>query len=446
MFLIDLEDLKDGAENSNLMHILDKDLERVIAEATKLQSQVLESIIGNKADTAVREEAQLIQTNQTSELMTDAEKQIRIHRSEKETFSKGIASIIYEPEKGENDNGDDIKQSETNYSVAEILQIPETIVCDKKTSVDNKPKVEDEKYRKAFEQTFTPETKKSEVTGKTIRKKTQNGVGAKKAPNFTLIGGQKVNLNTDKPQYLKLTFEQIQELAMKQKSGKFFFEEICPKKLKPSFSAQLKIDDEAEHYCRVHSPTRRRKVVQDKVKTGMEKLNTLKMIEKDIEDGVVKERANVRLTRSASVKMTSSSSLTTKQGRNMTNGMHPHTASKTEPSKIHRQHLAKKVTFKSNLEEEKCKTTSREVEVAATQAKQIIAESLKSNVTKRSSSLPRWSIERPTSPLRQHADALASPAQTRVPSKTACTPPRTRKVYENKRKKSCRILISLKLD
>ena len=200
------------------------------------------------------------------------------------------------------------------------------------------------------------------------------------------------------------------------------------------FSAQLKIDDEAEHYCRVHSPTRRRKVVQDKVKTGMEKLNTLKMIEKDVEDGVVKERANVRLTRSASVKMTSSSSLTTKQGRNMTNGMHPHTASKTEPSKINRQHLAKKVTFKSNLEEEKCKTTLREVEVAASQAKQIIAESLKSNVTKRSSSLPRWSIERPPSPLRQHADALASPAQTRVPRKTACTPPRTRKVFANKSK------------
>ena len=62
-------------------------------------------------------------------------------------------------------------------------------------------------------------------------------------------------------------------------------------------SAQLKIDEEAEHYCRVHSPKRRRKVVQDKVKTGMEKLNTLKMIEKDVEDGVVKERSNVRLAR-----------------------------------------------------------------------------------------------------------------------------------------------------
>ena len=55
----------------------------------------------------------------------------------------------------------------------------------------------------------------------------------------TCQGEQKKNLNKDKQKYLKLTFEQIQELAMKQKSGKFFFEEICPKKLKPSFSAQI---------------------------------------------------------------------------------------------------------------------------------------------------------------------------------------------------------------
>ena len=154
------------------------------------------------------------------------------------------------------------------------------------------------------------------------------------------------------------------------------------------FSAQPKIDEEAEHYCRVHSPKRRRKVVQDKVKTGMEKLNTLKMIEKDVEDGVVKERSNVRLTRSTSVRMTSSSSVTTK-GRSMTNGVHPQTASKKEPSKVTGQHLAKKVTFKSNLEEAKCRTTLQEAEIDATQAKQIIAESLKSNLSKRSSSLPR---------------------------------------------------------
>lgn len=121
----------------------------------------------------------------------------------------------------------------------------------------------------------------------------------------------------------------------------------------------------------------------------MEKLNTLKMIEKDVEDGVVKERSSVRLTRSASVKVTSSSSVTA-AGRNLTNGMHPDTASKTEPSKVTRQHLAKRVTFKSNFEEEKCRTKLRETEIAATQAKNIIADSLKSNLTKRSTSLPRY--------------------------------------------------------
>ena len=376
-----------------MMHILDKDLERVIAEATKLQSQVLESIIGNKADTGVGEESQVM-ANQTSELMTDAEKQIRIHRSEKETFSKGIASIIYEPEKGENHDVDDINQTdekhddEKNHSVDEIVEKSQTIMLDKMTSVKNQPK-DDLDDKKAAEQTPAPERKTSDsITSKTIRKKLQNGVGAKKGSNFTVIGGQKVDLNTDKPQYLKLTLEQIQELAMKQKSGRSLKEIHLSWKIF-LFSAQLKIDDEAEHYCRIHSPTRRRRVVQDKVKTGMEKLNTLKKIEKDVENGNVKERSNVRLTRSASVKVTSSSSVTAK-GRNMTNGMHPQTASKTEPSKFTRQNLAKKVTFKSNLEEVKCSSTVRETEVTATQAKQRSAESLnKSTVTKRSSSVPR---------------------------------------------------------
>ena len=232
LLFLSLEDLTDDTENTNLMTILDKDLERVIAEATKLQSQVLESIIGNKADTAVREEAQVIQANETSELMTDAEKQIRIHRSEKETFSKGIASIIYEAEKGENHDSDDINQTdekhdeEKNCSVDEVIETSQTIVLDKVTDVENnkstKVDIEDNKDKKAAEQTLTPDRKTSEITRKNARKKSQNGVGAKKGPNFTMIGGQKVDLNTDKPQYLKLTLEQIQELAMKQKSGRIF--------------------------------------------------------------------------------------------------------------------------------------------------------------------------------------------------------------------------------
>ena len=229
------EDLTEEADNTNLMHILDKDLERVIAEATKLQSQVLESIIGNKPDTGVREESR-VTGNETSELMTDAEKQIRIHRSEKETFSKGIASIIYEAEKGENHDSDDINQTdekhdeEKNCSVDEVIETSQTIVLDEVTDVNNKPTkvdIEDSKDKKATEQTLTPDRKTSEITRKNARKKSQNGVGAKKGPNFTVIGGQKVDLNTDKPQYLKLTLEQIQELAMKQKSGKIFLQKKC---------------------------------------------------------------------------------------------------------------------------------------------------------------------------------------------------------------------------
>lgn len=38
-------------------------------------------------------------------------------------------------------------------------------------------------------------------------------------PKMTVIGGQKVDLNSEKPQYLKLTLEQIQMLALQQRSG-----------------------------------------------------------------------------------------------------------------------------------------------------------------------------------------------------------------------------------
>ena len=40
-------------------------------------------------------------SKESSELMTDAEKQIKMHKSEKETFSKGIASIIFKAQQVE---------------------------------------------------------------------------------------------------------------------------------------------------------------------------------------------------------------------------------------------------------------------------------------------------------------------------------------------------------
>ena len=114
-----------------MIHILDKDLERVIAEATKLQNQVLESIIGNNQQTigGGGEPNGNDVLNETSEMMTDAEKQIRIHQSEKETFSKGIASIIYKS--GELDtNGETSGENheEKNVSVDEIIEKSETVL------------------------------------------------------------------------------------------------------------------------------------------------------------------------------------------------------------------------------------------------------------------------------------------------------------------------------
>ena len=72
-----------------------------------------------------------------------------------------------------------------------------------------------------------------------------------------------------------------------------------------SLSAREKIDEDAEHYCAIHSPPRRKKMLQDKVKTGIDKINSLKQIEqnKDLTAKYVKEtklKQQVRLQRSAS--------------------------------------------------------------------------------------------------------------------------------------------------
>ena len=101
-----LEDLTCEFEESSLMRSMDQDLENVIAEATKLQTQVLESIIGGNEE---ERECESIKENikendmknysclETSEVMEELESLINEHSSEKETFSKGIAAIIYEP-------------------------------------------------------------------------------------------------------------------------------------------------------------------------------------------------------------------------------------------------------------------------------------------------------------------------------------------------------------
>ena len=232
-----------GMEN-NLINILDKDLEKVIAEATKLQSQVLESIIGNKKpinEMEVEVEGGLIKNeflNKTSEMMTDAEKQIRIHQSEKETFSKGIASIIYNSEeivnKDENNQTDTECIEEKNSSIEEIIEKSETkesnstsmavkkqntvnVLENNEKGLSSSMSHQEQLYQQNVCQAEIKERRISESPGK----KAMNGL-SKKGARFTVIGGQKVDLNSDKPQYLKLTLEQIQQLAMQQRSGIYF--------------------------------------------------------------------------------------------------------------------------------------------------------------------------------------------------------------------------------
>ena len=169
--------------------------------------------------------------------MTDAEKQIRIHQSEKGTFSKGIASIIFNSQ--EIVNKDEQNQiDEKNSSIEEIIEKSQTIEVQQKinSTTDEEHKVEVDVFKDKNKglslslsheeqlcqqnvcHTETKEKKRSENPTKNISKKVMNGL-PKKGARFTVIGGQKVDLNSDKPQYLKLTLEQIQQLAMQQRSG-----------------------------------------------------------------------------------------------------------------------------------------------------------------------------------------------------------------------------------
>ena len=93
------ENLCDEMKENNMIQILDKDLESVIEQATKLQHKVLESIIGGRtAELAAadeRTEGMTESIREPSEIMNVTEAQLKTHQSEKITFSKGIASIIY---------------------------------------------------------------------------------------------------------------------------------------------------------------------------------------------------------------------------------------------------------------------------------------------------------------------------------------------------------------
>ena len=135
-----LEDLCHELESQNMITILDKNLESVIAEAAKLQHKVLESIIGDKneevgaTDGHTDEAGESVDMTREMEIMRAAEKQLKIHKSEKETFSKGIASIIYNKmevneenlaiDEGYDDDGkQELEYSEDKNNIIEEIEI-----------------------------------------------------------------------------------------------------------------------------------------------------------------------------------------------------------------------------------------------------------------------------------------------------------------------------------
>ena len=116
-----------------MIHILDKDLESVIEQAAKLQNKVLESIIGERSCELAyeRTEGTVESLREPSEIMNAAENQLKIHQSEKVTFSKGIASIIYNKSEDEQNlvignNEQEPKNTEEKQNVAnESIEVKE---------------------------------------------------------------------------------------------------------------------------------------------------------------------------------------------------------------------------------------------------------------------------------------------------------------------------------
>ena len=82
----------------------------------------------------------------------------------------------------------------------------------------------------------------------------------KERSKSTIIAGQKIELNSDKAQYLHLTLDQIQQLALKQQSGELFSPE------EPSEHAD-------DSHCAVHS-AKERKTTQRGIKATAKKKST----------------------------------------------------------------------------------------------------------------------------------------------------------------------------
>ena len=121
-----------------------------------------------------------------------------------------------------------------------------------------------------------------------------------------------------------------------------------------SLSAREKIDDDAEHYCAIHSPPRRKKLLQDKVRSGHDKINSLKQIEQKKDETAkslneTKVKHPVRLQRSASERIPNrnASSLLMKKDSRQQQRISNEVAGNHS--------LSRKVTFNSEANEEQKK-------------------------------------------------------------------------------------------
>ena len=267
-------------------------------------------------------------------------------------------------------------------------------------------------------------------------------------PKITTIGGQKVDLNSDKPQYLKLTIEQIQQLALQQKSGELF-----------STTTQ-KVEDEEQHYCAVHSPSPRRKwtrghnentkkkssvtSINDEVKANVQRQDKATLPSKQIhtelknkikKDEKIKEKSETQKKISFARRSLSPEKLKpanyqseNKYGTNKDNKKE--LKNKQELAHKDTKTTTRNVSFNSKQSgiAHECNNGAKEVPSLPFEAKNKADYKTKSPspspiLSRRALSLPRWSIARSPSPIHRALDPPSNHKKNRV----TYTPSFTRK-------------------
>lgn len=268
-------------------------------------------------------------------------------------------------------------------------------------------------------------------------------------PKIATIGGQKVDLNSDKPQYLKLTIEQIQLLALQQKSGE----------LLSTPEQEIAHEHEHEHYCAMHSPIPRRKLIRGKTEKGRKvppKKSTAisennegkailgKQNEAPLPGRKLHPEAKLKITRNKTVGEKSFSrrslspakpasvndELGNKYGTNQ--DYKKNILNKQETALVARKTSARNISFKSTTKH--ADIAHEDNKGAKEESPHLLEEKIKPDLqtkspspspllSRRSLSLPRWSIARSPSPIHKALDPPTNPMRTRV----TYTPSITRK-------------------